>query len=568
MRTWGGPLGAAGTVTLHRRRVSFVPSGRLFSEQGFEVPLQDVTELGWRSFRTRLAVVTTQGTYTLQGAVVLRLSVALQAMGVPLEGVPRALDDEVPYGHLALTCKASWVSGPLHVPGWLAVGAAQVVFNASGVMEQLAGIEDIRFPLGALHSASVEGSSLVLAAGGTPINLLLPAPGPVLAELALGTAGHPLPPDASLAPPLLDPGDEVLQELEGNWFHPGEGRVVRGRAWVCGKSGLLFRGLDGSTQAVSLAGLQQSVFGRLSTDESDALRIPLEGGGTGVLRPRRGADAVIELRDLVLSLPMENTANLGDLGQLRRIEGDVTFARITSNHRDSLGFRAGHIVQAPDGIGLVIREDMDWDQPRGTRVQLTIGIERGIFEIGGRLLRRGEIASSLVSPGPPTGASAQAAPRPALLRVLFVSIPHADQVVFQKTRRKDYRVPALEAVFVRETRWLHGRGRVGWGKTLEGRLFDLSAAGCCVLLRQEMAVGQVRELRLTIAGALRTLIGEVVYGIKHTEDGMDWLRYGLRFEGLTQSDHAGIAREVRRREMRAVRQGEEEEETAGDVPQP
>ena len=561
VRTWGGPLGAAGTATLRRRRLSFEPSGRLFSEQDFEVPLSHITELGWRSFRSRLAVSTTQGTYTLQGAVVPRLAVALQAMGVPLEGEPQSLAEERVHGHLVLTCKASWVSGPLHIPGWLAVGASQVVFNASGVMEQLAGIEDVRFSLGELRAASAEGSSLLLTAEDAPFRLLTQDPGRVLVELSLAAVRHGLPQAVALPPPVLDPGDEVLQELDGVWYQPSVGRLVRGRAWVCSQSGLVFRGVDGSTDELPLEALQQSVFGRLSTDEADVLRVSMASGGAVLLRPRRGADALVELRDHVLSLPMAGAVDLGELGRLRRVQGEVTFARITSNHKDSLGFRSGFIVQAPDAIGLVIREDMDWDQPRGTRVELTIGMERGVYEINGRLLRRGEIPASQVGPGP--GDGEPGAPRPSHLRVLFVSIPHADQVVFMKTRRADYRIPSLDGVAVRETRWLPGRGRVGWGKTLEGRLFDLSAAGCCVLLHQELAVGQVRELRFTIAGTLRTLVGEVVYRMRHTEDGMEWQRCGLRFEGLTASDHAAIAREVRRREMRAVRQGEDEEEAAG-----
>lgn len=559
-RTWGGPLRVSGKLTLRQHRIEFAPQGRMFADRGFTVALEDLDSIGWRSLRARLALVTREETYTLHGPLILRLAVALQAMGVPMEGAPTQSGPEKGLGALVHTEKCSQVSGPIHYPGWLALGRRNVVFNASGLMEQLVGVDDLLMPLDRLASAQAQGTELTITGAGRTLVVHVENAASWVGRLAAHGAQTPLAWDVDLEPPERGANDEPLFTFDAVWQEPAAGTLRRGRATLLKLAGVAFRGLDGTQHTLSKGDVQRSVFGQLSDDEDHALRIPVEDGTTVVLRPRGGSEDVAMLRDFVLSLPMVDAVDLGELGRLRKVEGEVTFARITSNHRDAISFRSGWIVQAPDSIGLVIKDHLDWDVPRGTRVKLTVGIDRGVYEINGRLIRREEVPANQLAAGDGRPFNKDNPDDETPQRVLFVAIPHVDKVSFTKSRRKDYRVPATEPMSAREMRWSPGKGRTPWGKSFDGRLIDLSAGGCGVLLGRELTVGRFLEVRITIAGRARPLVAEVVHVARLFEDDLEWWRHGLRFEGLDEGDHTWLAREVHRREMRAVRQGDEPEE--------
>jgi c-di-GMP-binding flagellar brake protein YcgR len=97
-----------------------------------------------------------------------------------------------------------------------------------------------------------------------------------------------------------------------------------------------------------------------------------------------------------------------------------------------------------------------------------------------------------------------------------------------------------------------------WGPDRRGRLVDLSAGGCCVVLSRSVPVGTLLQTDISVQGRIERPSAQVVFCARVHEDDADRWRHGLRFEGLTEADHERLSREVVRRETRAVRQQAEE----------
>lgn len=553
-RAWSGPLAAAGRLTLTTASVSFQPTGAfaaMFREQAFTLPLPQLERAEWRSLRSRLALVHRAGDpIVLEGALITRLAVSLRAMGLPV-------DEEVPrpaaLGQLDRVEPASVVAGILRSPGWLALGARGIYFESRGLVEHIAGVRGRGVSLEDLTLARVDGGAIVVEGGAEPVSVEVGSPAGWLAAIA--SAAAEVPPPEDRGPPELETGELPLATGTGVLQGLESGQAVRGWYTLLPEAGLVFQGMDDAGPVhVALSDVQRAVYGRLSADDPDLLRITQVGGETLVLRPRGGQATLAVLRSAALALPIADAAEMGDLGMLRTLSGEVTFARITTNQRDSVSFRSGWMVQGPDGIGLVMKDGLDWRHPRGTRVRLTVGVDRGVYEIDGRVLRLGEVEPDQLGAGWPGRAEIQP--------VLFVAVPHADEVRFTRTRRQDYRVPTSEVVLLRTLRWIPGGGRQPWGQGREGRLTDLSASGCGVLLKHEQQVGRFFEVHVQVRGRLTTFAAEVVHGAKVTDEDLDWWRHGLRFVGLDEQAHARLAREVRRRETRARFLGDPDEDEA------
>ena len=550
-RVWSGPLAVGGRLTVTTERLTFQPTGAfasMFAEQAATVALERIARAEWRSFRSRLALECTGADpLVLEGSLITRLAVCLRAMGVPTEP-----DDQraARLGELLRSETAAVVTGLLRSPGWVALGQRGVFFESKGLVEHIAGVWGRGMTFGELTELRVEAGALVLEGRTGTVSIDGTSPSGWLSAVSRQAALLPLPSGVEV-PELDRDGHDVLVRGEGLVQWPDEGRAVRGRYALVRDVGLVFSGLDGESEVVSTADLQRAVYGRLSEDEPDVLRVGRLTASDVLLRPRRGGDALKELRRAALAIPIEDAASMGDLGALRSLTGEVTYARITTNHRDSVSFRAGFLVQAPDGIGLVMKFGLEWPHPRGTRVRLTVGVERGVYEIDGRLLRFVEVPAEELGAGWRDGAG----PQP----VLFVAVPHADEVHFERTRRQDFRVLTSDGIELRSLRWVPGGGRRPWGDAKRARMIDLSASGCAVLLPYEVGVGRIFEVQVPVGGQTRGLAAEVVHVSRYTDEDTDWWRHGLRFVGQDERSHAALTREVRRRETRAryLEEGEE-----------
>ena len=542
-RVWGGPLAVGGRLTVTTERLTFRPTGPLasmFADQGATVALEQLLRAEWRSMRSRLALERGDGDpIVLEGSLITRLAVCLRAMGLPTEP-----DDQRPprLGRLLCSETASVVSGLLRIPGWVGLGQRGMFFESRGLVEHIAGVRGRGMTFDLLTELHVESGALVLTGRSPTVSIDVTSPSGWLSAVARQVAQLPLP-SGSVLPELDLAGHDVLVRGEGLLQWPDDGRAVRGGYALVRDVGLVFSGLDGATETISTADLQRAVYGRLSEDEPDLLRVGRPADSDVVLRPRRGADALQGLRRAALTLPLEDAASMGDLGAIRALAGEVTYARITTNHRDTISFRAGFLVQAPDGIGLVMKSGLDWPHPRGTRVRLTVGVERGVYEIDGRLLRFVQVPAEDLGSGWRDGAGLQP--------VIFVAVPHADEVRFERTRRKDFRVLTSDRLDLRSLRWIPGGGRKPWGEAKRARMIDLSASGCAVLLPYEVGVGRFFEVAVPVGGGVRGLAAEVVHVSRYTDEETEQWRHGMRFVGQDERSHAALTREVRRRETRA-----------------
>ncbi len=554
-RVWSGPLSVAGHYSLTRATLSFRPTGPLagmLRDQAIAVALVDLQFGEWRNMRSRLVLNHRGGQLVFEGSPTTRLAVGLQAMGLPFvaEGAPP--DARPKLGHLQRVEAVNAISGLVQRAGWLAIGDAGIFFESRGLVEHLAGLKGIRIPWAEFRRADVYGKELRIHGQNDSLSVLVNATTPLISLMSDRLATLDPPEDIDLSPPPTEAGDESLGSYGGTcWV--GEPAGLRwGRAWLARESGLCFVGVDGEMERADAATVQRSVYGRSSDDPHGELRIERGVGGPLRLRPAGGIDDLLALRNLALSLPMVDAASLGELGRLRALAGEVTYGRITSNHTDAVGFRPAWLVQAPDGIGLVMKGSVDWKLPRGTRVRFTVGIDRGVYTINGRILRLAELPPSELGPGFKGGEEDQT--------VLFIGIPHIDEIDFLRTRRNDYRVPTSEDIQIRDLRWIPGSGRQPVGQSVPGRLIDLSASGCGIFLRHELTVGHFIETRVLVSGRPERFAAEVVHVTKVTEDDQEWFRHGLRFAGLDAADSARLAREVRRRETRAVRSADDHPE--------
>lgn len=583
-RVWSGPLSVAGELTLTDRRVRFAPTGALralLKPHAFDLPLSAIHGMAWQGGRKRLALETAGGDILLEGGITPRVAASLAVMGVPFEDAPDLAAFGLSLEPLHHEAKAMRLVGAVHHAGWLALGGRGVAFEYSGLVEQLAGLPGHWIPVEAIRAVHTSGRSLRVDDGTEILTFQVDDSKPWMTSLARSLAAQPLPWDAELDEPTVTEADAPLLTLEASWQGDGMASVHRGRATLWRESGLLVQCLDGTRIEVPASAVQQAVYGRLERDQEPALRLQTEAGGHGWLRPRGGLDDLARLRLQALALPVTGALDLGEVGKLRRMEGAVTYTRVTTDHKDAVTIRPGFVVQAPDAVGLVLRGATGWRPPVGTRVRMTIANERYLIEVDGRVRRyahledddEGEAGDEALPEDAVTEAVEGAAPEagappapegdeeePAV--VLFVSVPHPDNVRFKRTRRQHYRVPGTEAVQVQELRRVPGKGPMPWGVDRTARMVDLSAAGCAVLMPKAHRVGALLRIELPLRGRGAPLHAEVVYTQRLSQGEDVWYRHGLHFEGLTESEHALLAREVQRRETRAVRQIREDAEKA------
>ena len=552
---------SGGQLTVTDERLDFRPAGALagfWQEQAFSVRIDDIRSVSWRNLRARLELDVGAAPIVLEGSLITRLAVALHAMGVPFEGGPVAPQGAWPLPIHALE-SGSLLNGVLQYPGWMALGEGGIWFESRGLVEHLAGVRERGLSLDDLHRVSVEGRTVHIGGATDSFSVSVDAPMAMLGAIAALVSTVPLADDVLLPPANRQAGDDVLFEVDATLQLVTAGRMLRGRATLFRRGGLFLRGFGDDVEQISLEDVQRAVYGRLSDSEPDALRLHRADGTEAVLRPLGGARSLARLRELALTLPMVDAAMLGDLGNLRSLKGEVVFAQVKTTPEDAVGFRPGFLVQAPDGIGLVMKDGVDWDHPRGTRVRLTVGADRGLYHLDGRIQRRAVVDPEELGRGWSGGSGPQ--------KVLFIALPYADEIHFEKSRRKYYRVPSTQPVQVRSMRWVAGRGRQPWGREHEAIMADLSASGVGLLLRQEVHVGAYLQTVVPIPGGSLPLEAEVVHVDREEDDDGVWFRHGLRFNGLGESALARLAREVTRRETLAVRvvrdqdqQGDEEEE--------
>lgn len=556
-RVWGGPLTVAGDVVLDEHRLAFRPTGPLaglLKWHAFSVSLGDLLQLGWQSRARRLDLVTAGETLSFEGSTAPRIAAALAVRGVPFVDAAELSEGRGSLEALLRVEDATWVVPPLHHNGVVALGGAGLRFEPTGLVEQLAGFDGFAVAVADLRAARGERGGLRLTTAEGTQTLRVRQPGdwvgalaPLVARVALTDA--PAPAGAPDAPVTLA-FDAALEE-------PDRPTLTRGRAHLTASGDLSFWGLDGEVRTIPVEAVQRAVYGRASDDAAGVLA--LMGGDSARLRLHPcGGDAILSrLRDLALALPIAESVDLGSLGVLRKLQGAASFVRVTTDHRDAFTMRPGAVVQAPDAVGVVLSGDGGFRPPAGTRIRVVIGHDRGLLEIDGRVRRVVKDGAEHAHPGS---------------AVLFVAVPHADNVRAIRTRRESYRVPASEPVTVRALRRVAGKAPMPWGPDRRGRLVDLSAGGCCLVLPRSVPVGTLVQADVLVEGRAKSHAAQVVFFARVHEDDAEMWRHGLRFEGLTEADHERLTREVQRRETRAVRQRAAEAEAAagerGPPPQP
>lgn len=548
-RVWRGRLTVGGEALLDGDRLSFRPTGPLASfleKHAFALPLADLVQLGWQDRGRRLDLVTVGETLSLEGTTAPRLAAALAARGVPFVDAAELSDGRVAPAPLLRIKDATWVMTPVHHSGVLALGGAGLRFEPTGLMEQLAGFDGFAVALASLCHAQADGGRLTLTTPESTHILQVSDGAAWVQAIAVAAAGVPLPGDATLPEPTNGPEDPAAMAFDAALERVAQTAVVRGRAALNGSGALSFSGLDGEVRGASVGAVQQAVYGRASSDHPGVLSLVGAAGERWRLHPHGGAGDLARLRDLALSLPISGAVDLGSLGALRRLSGATSFVRVTTDHRDALTMRPGAIVQAPDAIGVVLEDDGGFRPPAGTRVRAVIAHDRGLLEVDGRVRR-------IVEDGAEWGWAGAA--------VLFVAVPHADDVRVMRTRRETYRVPTTEPIRLRALRRVAGRAPMPWGPDQRARMVDLSAGGCGVVSDRQRAVGALMQADVVIRGRPEPLTAQVVFEARVREDDEDRWRHGLRFEGLTEADHERLTRDVVRRETRAMRQAQDEAET-------
>ena len=519
--------------------------------------LADVVAVVWKPRDHRLDLVTAEQTLALEGSSAPMLAAALAARGVRFAPDAAAAESTasgagggfVPAAPTPLLKlgTATWLGSPLDHVGVLAMGGAGLRFEPTGLVEQLAGVRGFTVSPDALQAGHIDQGRLHLTTGGGTQRLRVEGPGEWVAALAALVSGRPIapevatpePPGADQTPPQLS-FDATLEERD----RPG---FARGRAHLAESGELFFCGLDGSVKRADIAALQRAVYGRPSEEDPDGLALLGPDAARWRLQPCGGAADIERLRALALELPIADAVELASLGPLRRLTGDVSHVRVTTNHRDALTMRPGALVQAPAALGVVLSGDGAFRPAAGTRIRVVIGQDRGTVEVDGRVGHSDEDGAEWGHPGRP---------------ILFVTVPHIDNVRVVKTRRDAYRVPASERVTVRPLEHTATDGPTPSGPAQSGRLVDLSAGGCGVMLRQPEAVGSLIQIKLPVQGRAELMSAQVVFHTRTVEDELEMWHHGVRFEGLTEADHERLSREVQRRETQAMREQADAAEAA------
>ena len=525
-RTMGAGLTATGVVevdgdTLHFRTTGVV--GALLRKQSFSVSVLDIATLQWHRRSSQVVLTTTfDETVTLQGPNGARLAVALWAKGVGRADPSRLSGAQVYYEG-----QATYVSGPMHFRGRIAIGDHGLFWESTGSVEQLVGVSGLRLPVDEVSSAEpLSDGASVTAADGTVSRFLVPESDLFVSTLV--AQFHKTVPD-------VDPDES---RGEAALFFPAVLRTLdskvtsQGTVTVTREGTLLATPLSGPPLEVHAATVQVLAYDN-PDDHLQTLELPTLDQKTLRIVPQGGQAGIRALLEFSRSLPVVDAVTPSDHRLLKPVVGALESVRTEGQLGEELSIRLPTVVHLERTLGLLRPRDNDWSSRVGTRVRLLLGTGRHIVEVTARYLGvETHTAEEGLKGWPQDRERAE---------LFSFAVLHEEAVKVLPTRRETYRVPSIEPIAVTPK---------GAEEPLDGRMYNLSLGGCGFLLREQHELGARFRVALQLNDGPLEVELEVVFTESMREEGTRFWRHGSRFRNLQTMQSTRLAREVTLREIR------------------
>ena len=516
--------------------------------------LEDLSALhhvGLVGIQQRLSVAIGDEELTLGGRLVPELYAKLSAF-VADDAEEEDADDTSTTGAVLESWTGTNHRGPLAVQGLFVASTQCLSFSPTGALDSLVGVEATELPLGSLARLAVRGwpeRRLVLSTQDREHIFGMSEPlerFSSLADLMLRM---------DVAPPFADgrTGGEVDEESAIAWCAEhgfelgGKAEHVRfvewGLMWVDDtivRPGWLVL----TTHRVGFVALGEAKKGDPPTafDIPHVLRLDPDGALPDHVR-FQVEDMVVRFSlrgelDSVVEFWARCEAPMGeaDSGEFRggqplsKIMGQAHFLEVMLGEDKLHEARPGWVSPHDEGLSIFLPHELVKDMASGTRLQLRVGRDEGLYQFDGFLV----------------GMEAPATTRGRSL-VIFQRPPN----VRYWNRRSGFRVD-LGAVVKAEV-LVHAEA-TGWtprGKQLI-RVEDMSSGGCAVRSAKEVSLGERLHFCLELGPGVLEFTAECVH-IGPAEGGDGHALLGLVFVGLDGKNRAGLNREVLRLEREQLK---------------
>lgn len=529
------------------------------------LPLHQIVTVNLSDRAPEVTITTSDGTsITLYGDGGTKLAALLWALGVPHPAY------QPQNAHLLITnVELQKTTGDR--PGTLAIGPAGVAYAPEGWLAQIARGGSLQFPTSGLRGARVEGGgTLVLSTTTASTGFQSAEARELLQTMRVVLASSPpCPPDQleedgaatpeyvaerlaalpELDPPLPELGD-LLLATPALWTADQD--HVAWALVILGTEHLLILPDDPelapwwlATGRVRRGDLPDDLF-----QGGDVLRIADRQRVTAFRLP--GGAPIIQ-RFWEEAAPFHFVVPEEDFqpDQWRGITGPAAFFRLTPDGLTEQILRPAFTIQRKDGLGLVLREGDPWTWKQGEFLRAEVSRPRGVFRFTLQFLRMDPDASIGGA-----AASALGAARSDVLR-LAVLMPGPNPPGLLPPKRTLLRLPTDEATrLVMSDHDGEADLETTEGRSIKGRLVDLSAGGCAVQIAETMQAG-IKLAVIPEGGRARHVFKAEVMEVRTVPEASrlrPGLQYevGLRFMGLNEARLSWLQREVLRRQRKRV----------------
>lgn len=487
-----GPLlSAPGTLSVHPERISFQRasslSGLMAPRAGLQFVLAEVTDVALSPGRLEVATPHLRATFLGAGA-------ALIGAAVLARGVRPAGDTRVAAVH------TSRVRGPLHQRGTAAVGAAAFVFAPEGAIDGALVGGVVEVPLAQIGGMRVEDGRLHVQAPESDITL---TGGDLRTMLAAYAAAVPLPE----APVAAAAGESWA--VAAIWEEPGAS-VTPGRVALGHDGTLRFRAGGGPVQELGPAE-------RVLRPEAGGAVLEAPDGGWRLRLA--DAKAVLHFDAAAIGTPPPLPPP-SERATLKRLTGRVDSIRFRTGPGGEHSVRPVWIAEGERTLDIYVPDTLAVPEP-GVRVELLVGVRRGIVGVRTRVVAREAVARDAL----PTGAGAVFAEVRAIT-VCRVRWPRREEVEETRTARRFFRVETgLQDVSRPDVE--PGEG----APALTGQILNLSIGGLAAMSPSPWVSGAPCRVYLPFEDAPAVIHAEIVWAAR-ARDGQTLV--GVRFLDETE----------------------------------
>lgn len=483
----GALLTAPGTLSVNTERLAFqraaTLSGLIAPRAGISFALPDITEISLGP--GRLEVVTPHLRSTFLGGGAVLIGTAMLARGLRHTG-----------GERVTAISTARARGPLHQRGAAAIGPHAFVFAPDGAIDGALVGGVLEIPLSSIGGMRVADERLHILTPEGDITLT----GGDLRVLLAGCAS-------------------LLR------VPPAEAPVASGESWaspaVCEEPGV----------AVSP--------GRAALGADGHLRFRAEGGALldlgpaeRVLRPEAGQGPVLEAADGGWRLRLPDVAAVfrfdaaaistppplpppSERATLKRLTGRVDSVRFRTGPGGEHSVRPVWIAEGERTLDIFVPDTAAVPEA-GARVELLVGVRRGIVGVRTRVVGREAVAREAL----PTGAGTLFADVPAVA-VCRVRWPRRDEVEETRTARRFFRVECGLQQVPRD-----GVEPTEGPPPLTGRVSNLSIGGLAAISPEPWVAGAPCRVYLPFDDAPPVIDAEIVWAAR-SRDGQTLV--GVRF---------------------------------------